>query len=519
MAKVFKSWCKKVFVRNIDLSKKGFLYFLLAYVFFLNSIEFIILQFFDEIAVDSALGITFLISFLLSLVFAGLIVDHFKDRMKLLIISALVQIIGFILAIFSQTFMEIIGFGLIAFFSGVFLVDLLTILTHESTILSRGRLASYFFFFSLILSTFIVLFSFGNPVAILCIQIAFFILLFYVYRNYSYIETEDRLQSDYKFREAISRHPIMGYLAAFFLLGFILGNAFPVESIDVNPFMFIIISLFILIIVGVLLDNMGRKWSFTGSILVISSLIIFASIFLEIYEVVFFGVSIPAILLALFTFAGDFSTERNTVKYRGRISALFLLLVVGGFIFGLLMKNLLYLIYESDMDFFYWMPAFINGINSFLLVLLLVWIMPLPEVLSARESDWASTLKNLYVFNKESICLFAKNFLTEEDMINLPPEDLITGGLTGVLTLISEITNEKKNLRIIDKDKIKIYFSYGRNVIVALISTRYLPILFKKLDIFTKAFEKQFEDELENFTGKINTFLNGTERLVNRYFK
>ncbi|MGV9173849.1 MAG: hypothetical protein ACOC35_14975, partial [Promethearchaeia archaeon] len=212
-------------------------------------------------------------------------------------------------------------------------------------------------------------------------------------------------------------------------------------------------------------------------------------------------------------------TERNTIKYRGRIPSLFLFFLFGGFFIGILTKYILNQVYLENQALLSWFPALINGINSFLLVVLLVWIMPLPEILSAKESDWAESLRNLYVFNKNSICLYTKNFLSDDYDLELPSEDLVTGGLTGILALISEITNEKKNLRIIDKDKVKIYFAYGKNVIVSLISTRYLPILFKKLEIFTKAFENEFEEELLNFTGRINVFKQKADSLVSKYFK
>ena len=193
---------------------------------------------------------------------------------------------------------------------------------------------------------------------------------------------------------------------------------------------------------------------------------------------------------------------------------------MSGFIAGFILRYVtLNLVYQANPSLWFWLPDVINGVNSLLLIILLVWIMPLPEILSAKEADWKASLRNLYVFNKDSICLYTKSYLHEEDMLDLPSEDLITGGLTGIITLISEITNEKKHLRIIDKDRVKIYFSYGKNIIVALISTKFLPILFKKLEQFTKAFERKFDTDLEAFAGKINVFLNNTDALLGRYFK
>jgi hypothetical protein len=146
-------------------------------------------------------------------------------------------------------------------------------------------------------------------------------------------------------------------------------------------------------------------------------------------------------------------------------------------------------------------------------------MMPLSELLSPKESDWADSIKSLYVFNRNSVCLFTKDFNKEyKNSSSQLNEDLITGGLSGILSLITEITNEKKNLRIIDKESTKIYFSYGKYIITTLISEKSMPILFKKLDLFTKAFEDEFEDELENFRGATNIFKEQGNLLVMKYF-
>jgi len=147
----------------------------------------------------------------------------------------------------------------------------------------------------------------------------------------------------------------------------------------------------------------------------------------------------------------------------------------------------------------------------------LVWILPLPEILTAKEADWKDSLRNLYVFNN-AVCLFAQKFTTESENDNLPNEDLITGGFSGILNLLCEITNEHKHLRIIDKEGAKIYFTYGKHVIVALVSTKNLPILSKKLEMFMKDFEKKYEKDLVNFKGKINIFKDASE-LILKYFK
>jgi hypothetical protein len=147
-------------------------------------------------------------------------------------------------------------------------------------------------------------------------------------------------------------------------------------------------------------------------------------------------------------------------------------------------------------------------------------MMPLPELLSPKESDWSKSAKSLYIFNRNSVCLFTHKFTSDNKTknVDLPSEDLVTGGLSGILSLVTEITNEKKNLRVIDKESTKIYFSYGKYVITALISEKYLPVLFKKLDLFTKAFEDEFEQDLEDFKGETRKFEEKGNLLILKYF-
>ena len=273
------------------------------------------------------------------------------------------------------------------------------------------------------------------------------------------------------------------------------------------------------LIIGVLLDNLGRKWTFAAGILFISSSILFSGVINNeaIFASTFFGISIPISFMIIFTFSGDFSTERNSIRFRGRMTCSFLLVFFGGFGAGILFNFLLTQTYIKNPAFFYWIPAFLDGLSPFVLIVILVWIIPLPEILNAKEADWKNSLKNLYVFNS-AVCLFTQNFSSGSKAVNLPNEDLITGGFSGILGLLSEITNEEKHLRIIDKEGVKIYFAYGKYVIIALVSTKNLPILSKKLELFTKAFEKMHEHDLIYFKGKINTFEDASE-LITKYFK
>jgi MFS family permease len=509
----------KIFIRDIDLSRSGFFFFVLGFIHILFNLENLVLYFLgiesqEGSFILSCLGVCVL---LVTFGIGGLIIDFAKRRMKFIAFASLLIPFGYVFLLFPILICNIIGIILIIFLSGLILIDILTIFTHETTILNRGRLLSYILLVSFIPAHLLAFLTSFFLIIAVGVNSLFIIIAFWVQKNYSYVETEERLQSEKRFMEILASHSIIGYLFAFLTLGFVLGNAYTYNGdIYSEPFNLIVILMLSIVISGLLLDNRGRKWTFTASILVISIIIIFSDILRGFLSGIFIAVSVPFMFIVLFTLIGDFSTERNTLKYRGRITSIFILSSILGFLLGAFMNYMFVQLYLTNSDL-WWIPDFVEGINALFLIIILVWIMPLREVLSSKEADWATSLLDFYVFNKNSVCLYAKRFSTEERDDELS-EDLITGGLTGILSLVSEITNEKKHLRIIDKAEIKLYFSYGNHIIVALTARKYLPILFKKSEQFIKRFEKTYHDELSQFYGETSQFSEGIENLINRYF-
>jgi len=514
---------RRLFIRDLSITRRGFLHFLISFLFCTISLNYIvtyILEFNPEELLFNGLGLTMILAIFFTILIAGLIVDKVKDRVKFLLISAPTTLVGLIFIIFGDI-LQLIGFSLMIFSTGFFIIDLLTIYIHESNILNRGRLLGYLFFIAFIISHLVMLITYRNTILILGIESALLLSIYYISRSYNYKETNERLSSNKNFFQILTgAYHVLGYLLVFLIFGYVLGNAFSTYGeLNISPLIFVPLFMLLFITFGVALDNFGRKSTFAAGLLIISSIFLFAGIFQNpiIYNSIFFGVSIPIIFIILFTLSADFSTERNAIKYRARMICTFLLVFMMGIIAGVLIHFVLNRLNLSDPFYFYWIPPYFQGLSPFLLIATLVWISSLPEILSYKEADWAESLLSLYVFNSSAVCLYTKNFKPEQKS-NIPSEDLITGGFTGIIGLISEITNQNKNLNIIDKEGVKIYFSYGKSVISALISTKYLPVLSKKLDIFTKSFERQFEYELAHFTGKINPFYDA-KRLIYRYFK
>ncbi len=490
--------------------------------FFLQIYNFeFLLLYFLQISSTSILipvGTVAILTIILTFLLGGMIIDLVKQRMKVLLLTTGFLPIGSFLLLFPLIPLQSIGISILIFFLGLSLIDVITIVTHETTILNRGRIYSYLVLFSFIPAQFLVVFVRNNTICNLFINIIYVLYIFKATQQYSYVETEERLTSDETLLEIFSKHSTIGYLISFLTLGFIIGNAFPIiDNLLSEPIRFFTLILFCIGLSGLLLDNMGRKWTFTGSILTISTIIIFSPILKVFYAGIFITITIPLICILIFTFVGDFTTQRNTLKYRGRICSIFPFSAIMGFLFGLFTHTFLGTLFAINPALWWWIPSFDEGINSFLLVILLVWIMPLPEVLSSKEAEWAENIRDLYVFNKNSLCLYSKHF-TDHTKNHKLTEDIITGGLSGIMGLISEITNENKNLRIIDKGSVLIYFSYGTHIIVALTAEKYLPILFKKSELFIKRFEKTYHEELSKFIGETSVFSGKVNSIIDRYF-
>ncbi len=526
-----KNWVNKTIVRDLSISKSAFIYLFVTLFSILLPLEVLIFKYgvsyYEGLMLDLKRAIL-VVSLGISFIISGSLVDRIKDKNKNFNIAFLICIAGFFLSNFTDTVFDYIGLACIASALPQMIVVWFTTLVHETNILNRGRITSLLLIICFFLGLIGVVFAFSTILYyfVFIIEAIVFLVVFVISKSYKYIETEERLQSNKKFREIVLEKHAFRYLTSLGILSFIVGNTVIRYTGDIDILTLALSSFFVLVLGGVLLDNVGRKFSLVGSILILSFFIIFSGLFNQdfvlglpgpIFLSVFYGIAIPSVFLFLITISGDFSTDRGHLKYRGRINGLFTLIwfmsLIGGFIFHVELTNF----YELDEIYYFWIPDFLDRLNGFLLVVLLVWMMAMKEFLTSKEVDWASTIRALYVFNYNGVCVYTRNFKPKPNRSEEISEDLISGGLTGIITLISEITENKKRLRIIHKEGAKIYFNYGKHHIAALISSTYLPVLFKKLDAFSSAFEKRFGDELANFHGRVNPF-ESAKYIVDKFF-
>ncbi|MHA1191429.1 MAG: hypothetical protein ACTSP9_03940 [Promethearchaeota archaeon] len=521
------------FIRDIDISKDSFLYLFLTLFALILIVEVTVLRYvlLNEISIMVEFEIMlalFIIAF--GFIISGYLVDQIKNKTKNFNIILIICIVGLFLSTFKNTFFD--HFGILIVLLGLTQLTSLwfSTLIHNTTILNRGRITAYLLILG-IGSSVISIFFVYTDLFYNTFFVFMAIILFFIYRSSKinpYIETEERLESTIKYMEIIFEKQFFRYASTFFILSYILGDLVSRFTLQINLVVFIIVTTLYLVAAGCFLDNLGRKISIVLGVLVLSfflisygsyaeSLTIFGmprEIFLSIH----YAFSLAPLLLAIFTVSGDFSTERENIRYRGRINGFFISLVFFGVILGFFFSrtlNYLYLIYPELNNI---IPDFPNRLNSFLLVILLVWMMAMKEFLISKEKDWASAIISLLVFHKNSVCLYDQKFKRKDgELPSKLDENIISGALTGVLTIISEITASKKRLRKIDKEGHNLYFSYGKSHIVTLISSMDLPILIKKLDAFSKDFGTKFEKELKSFVGNVSPF-EDTKYLVEKYF-
>ncbi len=527
----FKSKISKVFFADIALPKISFLYLLLSFSSLAIITEALLFKYAFIVEYEAAINLeVFIILFIISFSFlvSGRVVDYIKNRTASFNFILFLTIIGLFLTVFSEVIMYYIGLFIILLTLPLLIVLWFTILVHETNILNRGRVTAFLIIISFIIGTTGAFFVLFEPLYnyLYILEGVMLILIWILSRKYKYLETEERLRSNKKYFKIIFEKHFFRYSSSFTILSFMLGNLLATHGYDMDLLVFCIASFLYLIAAGWFLDNVGRKISIVLGILLLSFFLISSGSFIgseyifgipkRIFLGIHYAFSITPLLLAIFTISGDFSIERGNLKFRGRINGLFMGLMFLGIIIGFVFTR-----WVSDLPGVF-IPNFSNLVNSFALVILLVWMMSMKEILVSKERNWASTIKILYVFNNTGVCFYSYNFESKDQKLyakedECMDEDLVSSALTGVLSILSEITHSKKKLRRIEKDDDYLYFSYGKNHIATLISSMDLPVLTRKLDNFSKDFEDKFYEDLKEFVGNMTPF-ESTKYLIKKNF-
>ncbi len=541
MKRSIKDRFVKAFARDVEVDRNIFFYLFFSFLAIVFIVEYFILKF----LVHMEKGLTreipaILILFIISIIFlaSGFLVDIIKNKTRLYIITLSICLIGLCLSYHPSPIIDLFSILIILFTIPTLIIVWFSTLAHETNILNRSRVTAIFLVFCFLFGLLGLIFVFFKDLFIIFVIIESILLIIIVLysRTYKYIETEERLKSDKKYLKIIFEKHFSRYSISFAMLSGLLGGLLYntldfFDSYEIDIIAFSIISIFYVLAAGWFFDNVGRKTTLVIGILVVSffyishgsfyfpnALVVFG-IPIKIHISIHYAFAVLPLILAIITISGDFSTERGNLKYRGAINGLFMSLMC----FGIAVGYLLYRLINNVPEIEDWAPNLPILLNSFVLVIGLVWMMAGKEILISKEREWASSIKQLYVLNYHGVCLYYKNFELKDKIKDKKDdghldEDLVSGTLSGIVTIVTEITKSKKHLRKIIKENNYFYFSYGKHHIATLISNLELPVLLKKLDEFSGEFEESFIEDLKNFQGNVGRF-DSAKYLVKKYFE
>jgi hypothetical protein len=305
-----------------------------------------------------------------------------------------------------------------------------------------------------------------------------------------------------------------------FIVATIIGFNFSISSFvgmlldrPLNIEMFVVIILFSVFLGAIFIDYIGRK-----VVALITGLIMgFYSIFFDFitefsYEYIWFilfPLSITLALLFLVAIVGDLTEQYR----RGQTVSLLMIFIILGFVFGYSFDPILQLL--SNLTDEQIIVAYSDFTASAVLLAMIVLNLT-PETFQRASIHWRKYLDRLYILSESGIALYHYNFKRPAD----PDEtesDLVSGGLSGLQSMIKEISHSNQQLHVLDHGDSKFIFNHGAHCTAILIASEYLPILKAKLAKFHYEFEFHNQARLANFTGYVDKW-EKLKTLMRRYF-
>ena len=465
----------------------------------------------------------------LSVVFGGFIVDLFVKKkyfFELLAgVGALAMFLTGQIPFKAANLMGMLMLSATSFLSGiVFCTNILS----KTTLLNRARTVSLIIFLMILfISPIIIAFHtiaghqwmwvmvFGMTVALVLIKKKLPINLLIGQIK------EDNVFSLKDFIRSVKKSNLLPYVYFLFLTSAALGFYMVVinEDYDVGRAVTIIIIVLLVSfpIIGALLDNVGRKPVVLLTMAAVGSLSIFfdypaGDVYLSTIKDVQIGVyGFAGLMIIVLTIviAGDNSSDFS----RGRIMGVFLFATVGGVIIGTQLHFALFAeeVYElRDL-------VQISDWASFLIFLSVLLLAGAREPFNLDTPYWRDYLEKLYIVSDAGIGMYSFDFndpmATGHDL----NEDLVSGGLSGIQSMLKEISKSKSQIKVLDHGDMKLIFQYGKATMAVLFVRKNLVVYREKLARFHEMFEYRNEAVLKHFHGNISR-LKDLEELKDTYF-
>ncbi len=158
-------------------------------------------------------------------------------------------------------------------------------------------------------------------------------------------------------------------------------------------------------------------------------------------------------------------------------------------------------------------PTILFGIAQ--LFILVLFIGYTKETLPSKdELDWMDAIISLYCIAKNGICLYQESFKERRGI----DKDLVAGGISGITSLLKEITQSETPTKMIAQEDVKLLIEFGDNVTCVAMSKVDLKRIRQRLNLLITDIEFLFKKVFPTWMGDTDIF-QPIEQLVEKYFK
>jgi len=249
-------------------------------------------------------------------------------------------------------------------------------------------------------------------------------------------------------------------------------------------------------------DLVKTKFFFSIFTILIIPLLIFSTPNSVLLQLSIIGIAFNVLFILIF-FIKLGRQSIGKIKQRIRVGLIGLLITTIGM--GVSSENVVHYITNELI--------IIVGYLFFFLGILLVYIS-FYDVSLFLEADWKENLISLNIIDLNSnTCMYYQDFQELEKKTDSLEDssikrDLLSGGIVGIQSIISAITNSSApNLRTIVQGDTQILVEYGEGYICTFFVKKPLDSLFYFLKTISIQFKRYFGDTVKNWDGNSETFL------------
>lgn len=466
-------------------------------------------------------------------IFSGIFIDIIKKRLKLVQVLLVIMAINMILEInLIDPDWPIVNFILI--FIATFVISVLftiqtTLFLEYSSVLGRGRILSFIYIEMII---FVFLFGILTQIGVTLFPILLYSPLLFIGFAIYFIHREKQLEKPPLKRPKTDvphvNREVIKVICFIFFFSFALGLTTPIyEMKDAFFSMFsshmqsipaLLLFMFMFIFSAVAAIIIGYVFDFKGRMITISSLIFiisivnFSSLFelpiLYMYEMIIISLIVAGVM-TISLLIGDVAKRKNFSKAFTFAIAIGISGLMTGINIVIFSKQLI-----PDNDYY---NLVILGFQYLACVITLILLFLSKETLPLKEKEWYESLIHFYVVHKSGLLLYEHEFTKVEGRAE---SDLVSGGIIGLTTMLSEIVKGKEKLKTIDHGDKKLMFKYSpdREVIFVLLIGEDLIVLRNKLNLFILEFIDEYQEKVEKLQGVIASEWTGVSELINKHF-